>query len=331
MTGKRVYGEPHESRDAAELERITKKPPEPKPVKHTVPSFEVWADHQLQARYGQVDIAVSTFDTNETIRLLHIEGSHFGRLLLPRITRADCQEWVDGLKGGGAWVRRCAAFASKLFSLAIEQGWRESNPMRGIKLPRVEERENAVLSGAQAVALMNPKTRLGAMILVSLLTGIRRGELCRLEWKHVRDDHLAIPVTKPRKTTRMVSLLPEAKEAIDAQPRRSQYVFSTEKGTAVAPHNLTRDFRLAKKELGIPEATRLQDLRGSFISLLFSSGADPRTVMELVGHASIKTTMQSYARSNTPAKQAAVLKLYDAMGLKQPAKKRARKVKEATS
>lgn len=325
--GERVYGSGHKDRDAAEIERI-KKRPAAKPQKKGIPTVEEWSFLQLDGHYGQKEIEASTLDTNETIRLKHIEGSHLGSKPINRVTKSDCQTWVYSLSGKAHWVRRCAALMSKLFSLAIEQGLIHANPMRGVKLPKVEERENTVLSSEQAVKLMNPKTRIESMILVALVTGIRRGELCRLEWKHVHADHLAIPVTKPRKMTRIVPLIPEAKAAIDAQPKRCEFVFSTETGRAIDAHNLTRDFKAAKEGLGIPAATRLQDMRGSFISMLFGAGVDPRTVMELAGHGSIKTTMQSYARSNTPAKQAAVEKLRNAMGLVSevsPKKKRVKK------
>jgi len=47
-------------------------------------------------------------------------------------------------------------------------------------------------------------------------------------------------------------------------------------------------------------------LRYAYISLLITNGEDPRTVMEMAGHANIETTLKIYARSNMKVKHKAV-------------------------
>ena len=74
-----------------------------------------------------------------------------------------------------------------------------------------------------------------------------------------------------------------AADAIKLQPKRGKFVFTTEKGTPVQPDRFTEDFAELKKTLGLPPETRLQDLRGSFVSLLIETGADLRTVIKLCG------------------------------------------------
>lgn len=54
---------------------------------------------------------------------------------------------------------------------------------------------------------------------------------------------------------------------------------------------------------------RLQDLRGSYVSLLIESGVDIRTVQELARHADPRTTMTAYERSRKPVKEEAVQRL----------------------
>lgn len=53
-----------------------------------------------------------------------------------------------------------------------------------------------------------------------------------------------------------------------------------------------------KKENEIPDEIRLQDLRHSFASLLVGSGASMKAVQDLLGHASIVTTLNTYVHLN---------------------------------
>lgn len=313
MDGRRVYGNPYDTHDAADKERLSEHQPEPV-AKKEAPSFQDWAETQLKGDYGR-KIAESTFDTNETIRGVHIHGTTLGKTKLHKLTPAICQSWADNLKGGPSWRRRCAAFASRMASLAVKAGYLAKNPFSGLELPEVEERENRTLAPDEAVTLLNPETRTDAIMLVAMLTGMRRGELLRLEWSHVREDTLKVPGTKTAKSKGVVPLPIDAKEAIDAQPRRSKYVFSTESGAPLIPRNVTRDVKARKKQLGLPAETRLQDLRGSYVSLLIEQGADPRAVMELARHSDIRTTMKAYARSRQSVKAEAVNRLAESIRL----------------
>jgi len=63
------------------------------------------------------------------------------------------------------------------------------NPVRAIKLPRLEQKEMRVLSGNEQKrlekVLLESEEPLAAGILVALYTGIRIGELLGLMWSEV--------------------------------------------------------------------------------------------------------------------------------------------------
>jgi integrase len=306
VEGKRVYGEPRDSYEEADRDRVNARPYQPPQTsRRDIPTVQEWAHRMQDGAYGK-RIARSTFDTQETIRLLYIEGKPFGALKVHRVSRHHCQEWVDGIGKSPSYTRRCAAFVSRLFTLAVEHGYILANPMKGIRLPNVEERDNRTLSPQEAVRILNPTTRTDAVMLVAMHTGMRRGELVRLEWSHVGKDAVKVPGTKSRHSKASVPLTPEAYDAIMAQPRRSRYVFTTEQGKPLSPRNLSRDVNARKKALGLPAEMRLQDLRGSYVSLLIENGADIRTVMELARHGDVRTTMKAYARSRETVRRDAV-------------------------
>jgi integrase len=87
-------------------------------------------------------------------------------------------------------------------------------------------------------------------------------------------------------------------------------VFATPLGTPIDARMLS--FRMHKKALEIAElssAFRLYDLRHSWVTLSFLSGADIKTVSEQAGHASTAFTMDRYAHVLPEMREDAVYKL----------------------
>ena len=280
-----------------------------------------WSKECMEGRYG-ASLAKTTRDTHNQHRVGTLDESPLARLRLHRITRAKCQAFVDELVGAEyapAYVRRIVATTSKFLSLAVREGYILTNPMTGLELPKVEERKNRTLSPKEAIQLLNPQSRTGAVVLLALHCGLRRGELTRLKWEHIEGDLIKVPGTKSKNAKRTVPLTPEARDAINAQPRRCDYIFSTHDGRPLTVWRIDKDFASHKAELGIPAETRLHDLRGTFVSLLVQQGVDIRTIMELVGHGDSRTTVGAYARSRDEVKQMAVAKLRESI-TKQPEK-----------
>ena len=59
--------------------------------------------------------------------------------------------------------------------------------------------------------------------------------------------------------------------------------------------NLTKIFKAALKEAGLPTSIRLYDLRHSCATLLLQAGENPKVVSERLGHASIVLTLDVYS------------------------------------
>lgn len=70
-------------------------------------------------------------------------------------------------------------------------------------------------------------------------------------------------------------------------------VFTTFLGTPLEPRNINRRFQELREELGVPWL-RLHDLRHGCATFLLGSGIEPRTVMEILGHSTIRLTMDLY-------------------------------------
>ena len=65
-------------------------------------------------------------------------------------------------------------------------------------------------------------------------------------------------------------------------------------GTPLSHRNVVRSFKALLKRAGLPETTRLYDLRHTSATLLLSSNVRSKYVQELLGHASIAQTLDTY-------------------------------------
>src|SRR5918996_129476 len=125
---------------------------------------------------------------------------HFVGIISPSdfrlVTRAHLIAWRKDLEQrqlGGATIRRKLAALSSLFEYLCERNAVESNPVKGVKRPKVDsyEGKTPALGDHQARALLNApdsetlKGKRDRAILSTLLYhGLRREELCLLK---VRD------------------------------------------------------------------------------------------------------------------------------------------------
>jgi integrase len=74
-------------------------------------------------------------------------------------------------------------------------------------------------------------------------------------------------------------------------------VFTSEPGTPINPSNLRqRSFRPLLKRAGLPQIT-FHDLRHTCASLLFQKNVHPKFVQELLGHASVAITLDTYSHA----------------------------------
>lgn len=112
-------------------------------------------------------------------------------------------------------------------------------------------------------------------------------------------------------------ILPLNKAATDALTRlceqhpNSEYIVCSSKGDIIPPERLERTFYRILKNIGINQAGT-HSLRHTFASVLFSKETDVKTVSELLGHASIQITLNTYIHLIGKPKHSAVAKLDEA-------------------
>jgi len=151
------------------------------------------------------------------------------------------------------------------------------------------------------------------MVLVSINTGLRRGELFGLRWADVDLDRCNLTVRGSGAKSGKTRHIPLNAEAVDVlktwqqQTSSEGLVFQGRTGAAFtntkkAWAKLLEDARIA--------AFRWHDLRHHFASRLVMAGVDLNTVRELLGHSDLSMTLR-YAHLAPEHKAAAVARLVE--------------------
>ncbi|UNK65213.1 site-specific integrase [Pseudomonas simiae] len=146
------------------------------------------------------------------------------------------------------------------------------------------------------------------MVLVSLNTGMRRGEVFDLKWSAVNFDTKTITVAGATTKTSDTRHIPMNKETIGVleawkkQVSKSPYVFPGQGGGRFED---VKSAWLKLLERAQIDGFRWHDMRHDFASRLVMAGVPLNTVRDLLGHADIKMTLR-YAHLAPGTKAAAV-------------------------
>lgn len=153
------------------------------------------------------------------------------------------------------------------------------------------------------------------MIVLSLNTGLRRGELFSLKWENIDAERAMLTVvgaTAKSGKTRHVPLNILALQCLNdwgAQSNQDGLVFPNPQ-TGIQFDSVKKAWAGILKVAGIKNF-RWHDMRHHFASKLVMAGVDLNTVRELLGHADIKMTLR-YAHLAPEHKAKAVAKLVEA-------------------
>jgi len=175
-----------------------------------------------------------------------------------------------------------------------------------LKGPRVKKGIPRPIAPHEAVALAETVSedarepwiaaRDWAVLLLLYGAGLRIGEAVALTGAILPLGE-AMRVTGKRDKTRIVPLLPQVREAIEAYARQCPYgvsrdapLFRGAKGGPMPPGVIRKSVRAARTALGLSDRTTPHALRHSFATHLLGRGADLRALQELLGHASLSST-----------------------------------------
>ncbi len=182
------------------------------------------------------------------------------------------------------------------FRYSKNQNLIEANPTENVEYPQYETKPPRILSQMEYRALRDAvrnDIRLAAVIELLLQTGLRIGELARLELDDIKDNQLRIRAYESQ-PERNVTFNPAAKKALDRwlefRPKtKTKNVFITKTGRPFLIRNIRTIVNRYFREAGIKDAT-INDLRHTFIAHQLASGASVVMIQKMVGHKRLSTT-----------------------------------------
>lgn len=188
--------------------------------------------------------------------------------------------------------------------------------------------ENRLIS-----VLMNEMDRYKLGVYVCLFTGLRVGELCALQWKNISFSEKALKVDRtmqrlqnedPQVVTKTRVILSEPKSfaAFRTIPlpdflleilhpfkgSPNSFVLSGECKEYVEPRTMQNRFKKYLEEGKISEAN-FHSLRHTFATRCVEIGFDVKTLSEILGHSSVKITLDRYVHSSMEQKMLNMEKL----------------------
>lgn len=230
----------------------------------------------------------------------------------------------------GNTIAKYHCLLSSICSIAVQWQVIPSNPCSRVKPPSVEHKEAEVLDDVQVQQLIeclnSEPLKYKTAIMLMLYTGVRRGELCGLNWDdidfkngiiHITKELLYTPskgvyedTTKTRQSKRviripsdMLVLLKHYKREQEENKKiygdlwiESNRVFTADKGGAIHPDGLSSWYRRFIKRHNLP-TSHIHTLRHVSATLLIAGGVDIATVSGRLGHASKTTTLNIYTHA----------------------------------
>lgn len=229
-----------------------------------------------------------------------------------------------------------------IFAYAKEQQLISDNPMDRVKSPKKDKRPVDAFTKEQAkqflALLEGAELEFRCMMLLLLTTGMRRGELCGLQWGDIDFEAGSVSVNRSVSYTpeagrvigtpktasgiRVIPLIPSilaeitALHSTAANTDLHAFIFPSleDPFTPRLPDVITRRMKRFMRHTDLPNMSP-HDLRHSCATLLLSSGADIKSVQQILGHADASTTLEFYVKADMSQMRSATAKFAAAFSL----------------
>ena len=261
-----------------------------------------------------------------------------GSIKMQKLTTMQVQEFVtqlhkEGFRGNGSprglssrSIQGCVGLLKLALEQAIEWGFLNRNPVKGVKIPRVKDKEPQFITEEQAAAILTALegTYVWLPTLIAFHTGARRGEILALSWDCVDLDSATIkisrsfslndasgPIFKEPKTkagrriveigqTLVKALKVYRKDQVKAQlaagerwNNQRNLVCTKKDGGIINPNALSELFSYNARQLGID--VTFHCLRHTHVSMLIKAGVAINVISARIGHSNTSTTLDVYS------------------------------------
>jgi integrase len=288
----------------------------------------------------------TTYERYEQIVRIHVRPA-LGSVKLKNLTPVHVRGlYREKLEAGlsARTVQYIHVTLHKALKQAVQDGLIPRNATEAVKAPQVRREEMRPLSAEQVKVLLEVARgdRLEALYVLAIHTGLRQGELLRLKWEDVDLESGTLRVRrtlvtakggsvlmapKTKRSRRSVRLTQGAVEALRGHLKRqlqeidragslwreNGLMFASESGEPLDRWYLTScRYKALLKRTELP-MIRFHDLRHTGATLLLSKNVNPKIVSEMLGHASIAITLDTYSHVLPNMRDQAAAAMEDAL------------------
>ena len=271
-----------------------------------------------------------------------------GNIQMDKLTTNDIHQFYTKLKQGGRLIRtelygkglsdQTVRGIHTTLHAALDKAVAEKlilrNPADSCRLPSAKAREMQVLTTEEIQRLLIQAKEDGCfeLLLLELSTGLRRGEICALQWDdlnlhtgelrverqvHRVKGELVISPPKTKAGNRSIILPPSVLNVlrIYKETVTSQWIFPSP-----ANEDSPRDPATVRKRLQTIleraecKKIRFHDLRHTFATTALEHGMDIKTLSTIIGHVSSSTTLNVYAHVTDEMRRTAAVKIDQGIG-----------------
>jgi integrase len=258
-----------------------------------------------------------------------------------RISQAYTKALESGrCDGKGGLSKRTVGHMHRVLKEALQQAviWKHLafNPCNGVKPPKAERHRFQTYDLAQTARLLDAlcEDRMLIPVVLAVLCGLRRGEICGLQWVSVSLNQQQLAIVRSAEQTytnepyrggkrkktqvrykppksgkgRTVALSETVIRALHehriAQAERllrlgirttgETHVCTNDDGSPLRPHTLTHYLKRLAKNLGLP-VIRFHDLRHACATHMLVLGINPKVASEKLGHSDVRITLDLYS------------------------------------
>ena len=284
----------------------------------TMSGYRIYVEQYIKPRLGNKKmISITTMDIQRMYTKLKKEG---------RVREHP----EHGHQLSANTIRRIHAMLHRALADAVQAHIIPHNPADGVTLPKVDATSKRVLTDREMDAFMatiKSDPIWHDFFYTELTTGLRRGEICGLQWKDFDAEAGVLQVsrtlhqdpdggfstgeTKTGKGKRKI-LLPQSTADILRERQktvRSEWIFPSpvKPKQPVAPTSAYHRLKVLLEQTVLPNIS-FHALRHTFATHALASGVDAKTLSGILGHTDASFTLNTYTHVTTDMqKQASVI------------------------
>jgi integrase len=160
-------------------------------LKHAAPSggVKTWKEISSDFMTSRRAIGCKPKTLVQYESYLRVIGEEWNDVNLSEIKRQDIEDWLAEMDWSGRTRKNYLVTLTTIFSWAMEREYCGENPAKKINRPILDDNAPGILTPIQAEALLQTAKEclpeMVAPIAVGLFAGVRRSELCALDWSEI--------------------------------------------------------------------------------------------------------------------------------------------------